>query len=179
MTHAVLASDLAALPPFAGLGADECAELAALCETVEYPASAALFQPGAPSDALYIILEGQVEVLADKAGGGHLRLAALGPGAALGERSLLTDEKHSAGAVAIEPSRLLRLSAESFRGLLLAGNPAALRLGYNLGRITARRLAEVDARLAALLAFDDDHASHHRTAELALLKGKLFSEWRD
>ena len=57
-----LSDRLKSLPEFALLGAAECAEIAALAESVSLPASATVLEQGEPATGLYYVASGAVEL---------------------------------------------------------------------------------------------------------------------
>jgi CRP/FNR family cyclic AMP-dependent transcriptional regulator len=71
----------------------------------------------------YLILAGAVEVRS----GGNV-LSKLGPGQFFGEMSVLDNQPRSADVVAVEPSRVLILSAWSFKALISDNPKIALKM---------------------------------------------------
>ncbi|MDX2010511.1 MAG: cyclic nucleotide-binding domain-containing protein [Myxococcaceae bacterium] len=133
----------AATPLCEGLAGDEVSALFELCEQRHFEPSAALFTQGQPGDALWIILEGDVEVSRDGA-----VLAEVGPGAALGELSLLRETPtRSATARALCPVVAVRLPTTAFRKRLVASDTAALKVVSNLAHQLADRLVALNDRL--------------------------------
>lgn len=99
-----------------------------------------VFREGAPADALYIVQEGEVELLA--AGAAEpLRLALLGPGDFFGEGSLLEGRTREATARTVTACRLLRIDGPTLTELVRHHPEVGLHL--------IRRLS---SRLAAALA---------------------------
>lgn len=85
------ADPLGNLPLFAGLDAATLAQLGEHVEDVELEAGCYLFHEGDPSDSLYVIRTGRVQVLQDS-----IVLKELGRGEVLGELGLLIDAPRSA-----------------------------------------------------------------------------------
>lgn len=100
---------LANLPLFRGLDADTLDELAQRVEEVELEAGAYLFHKGDPSDSLYVLRRGRLEVIQD-----GIVLRELGRGEVLGELGLLVDEVRSASVRAVRDSDLVRLTQSQF-----------------------------------------------------------------
>ncbi|MBI4498251.1 MAG: cyclic nucleotide-binding domain-containing protein [Chloroflexi bacterium] len=168
---------LAALPVFQGLSATEIAEIERISSVASYPPGSTIFWENQPGDALYAVLQGRVEVrIQDRHGSNHT-IATLGPGAVLGEMALFTDDIRSATAVAVTETTVLRLPTAAFVALLQQGRRAASLVVYNLGQVAARRLREVNRRLVAVLADQEEAAAPRRLDELTDLKRKLF-EWK-
>ena len=71
-------------------------------------------EEGAPGEALYVVLSGEVEVIKDD-DGRDIVLAARGPGEVLGEMSLLEQRPRTASVRAVRDSEVLEIGAETFR----------------------------------------------------------------
>jgi len=110
---------------------------------VECAAGEYLFRAGEAAGLVYIIEEGQVELLLEA---GSSRLAELGPGDLVGELGWLDERAQDASARATVASRLLKLDADTCERLLRQSPELALRLLRRL----AQRLDE--ARRGALAA---------------------------
>lgn len=201
-THQSAPRALAAWPVFAGLSAEELAELQAISTVAHYAPASTIFPenqlaPDLPAgDALYAVLGGPpegpvpVEVRIKDRRDGARTLATLGPGAVLGEMSLLTRDTYSASAVATAETTARRLPAAAFGSLLQPGKRSAYQVVYNFSQVavnwhrTFRRLREVNQRLVARLADQDETAAPQRIPEgpapeeLVGLKRKLFSAGR-
>jgi len=78
---------------------------------------------GDPGDGFYLIFEGAAEVRSD-----GKTLSKLGPGQFFGEMSILDNQPRSADVVTVEPSRILFLSALSFKTLIFANPKIALKM---------------------------------------------------
>lgn len=95
---------------------------------------------------LYILMEGQVEVVVRDAKGRLEKVADLGPGSFFGEIGLMTGEPRSATAVAHSDVLCYRLDRETFRELIQA-RPA---LAEEISRLIAQRKMELRAVLENL-----------------------------
>lgn len=103
----------ATVPLFAGTDAASLRDLDAASETLELAAGAPLFAQGDPGDAMYLLVEGRLDVRLTR-DGQATSIDVLAPPALLGETALLTGRPRSAGIVALEPARLVRLPADAF-----------------------------------------------------------------
>ena len=92
----------------------ESPELAELWGEVELSPGEQLFAAGDPGDALYIVVDGEVDVLTDDG----ILLERLTSGACLGEIALLDGGVRSAGAKAKGAANLKRLDRDSFKRVL-------------------------------------------------------------
>jgi CRP-like cAMP-binding protein len=100
-------SRLAAIPLFAGLGGDDLTVLAGAAREVAVEAGETLAVQGQTGHALFAILSGTAEVIADGA-----KRATLGPGD-FGEIAVLAAGHRTASMVATAPMRLIALFAEA------------------------------------------------------------------
>jgi CRP-like cAMP-binding protein len=122
-------------------------------------AGARLFARGDPGDALYVIVEGEIEVSILTAAAKQVRLASLGPGDVVGEMAVLDDHGRSADATALRRTRLVKLGRDAVREALLAEPEALFALVQDLsGRIRhandeleAAKGLDLRGRLARLL----------------------------
>jgi CRP-like cAMP-binding protein len=110
-----------------------------------------LFAKGDPGDALYVMIEGEVEVRTSKVSGRDVRLAALKPFALIGEMAVLDGGERSADICAIRRTRLLRISREAARAALETEPKALLDLvGELIRRLRAANTGLEDAALLDL-----------------------------
>ncbi len=89
-------------------------EVADLWDEVELSPGEALFDAGDPGDALYIVVDGEIDVVTEDG----IVLERLRSGACLGEIALLDGGVRNAGARAREAVRLKRLDRDSFNRIL-------------------------------------------------------------
>ena len=122
---------LGALPLFAGLGSAALAELRKYAEQVDLPAGSYLFQAGEPSDALYVVRNGRLQVLQN-----DILLRELGRGDVVGELGFLIDAPRSASIRAVRDTTLVRLTKAEFDKITDASVHAGLL------RVLATRLHE-------------------------------------
>lgn len=88
----------------------------------------ALFLKGDAGEALYVLIEGEIEIGATTAGGRSVRFAALGPGAVLGELAVLDGGPRSADARGTRRCRLWKIPREALLDTLTEEPAAALML---------------------------------------------------
>jgi CRP-like cAMP-binding protein len=122
------------------------ADLFAKGRTVALAANQSLFLAGDPSDGCYRVDEGLLKISIVAAAGGERILAILGPGAIVGELSMLDGAPRSASVEALRASKLCFISSAAFAAFGDA-HPELYRHGMML---LARRLrATTDALVAA------------------------------
>lgn len=138
------ADALRELPLFAELEHEELRALFQLCGRVVAPAGRDVLRRGEPGRGLFVVREGEVQVL----GPAGAVLATLGPGQHFGEMSLLDDAPVSADVRAKTAAVLLGIPREEFLRFLYLHERVARKV-YRLFAITlARRLSETSARVA-------------------------------
>jgi CRP-like cAMP-binding protein len=98
---------LAQTPLFAGLPVDALEALVGHLELLSLDRGDVLFREGEPSDALYVIVEGELSVQND--GPPRVEMARLGASSFIGEVALITDQPRSATAVVARPSEILKI----------------------------------------------------------------------
>jgi CRP-like cAMP-binding protein len=110
---------LARVPIFAGLNKDQLAALAGLVVRRTFTRGQVLIREGDTDAALYIIVSGQVSVTKRAAPGGtDLHLATQGPGAFVGEMTLLDGSPRSATVTALASTECLVLTRWVFNTTL-------------------------------------------------------------
>jgi len=128
-----------------GLEPQDLERLQTIVKPVTYEADETIFDCGDPADSLFLILEGEVEVLLPTDSGQHKRLAMLSPGMSFGEMALLNHRTRSADVRTTCQSRFYQVVfdeiPEEIRVNLLT-NFAKL-LATKLGRET-RELQHLD-----------------------------------
>jgi CRP-like cAMP-binding protein len=107
-----------------------------------------LCREGAPGDAMFLIVEGEAEIIKDSK-----LMAELGSGEMFGEMALLTGEDRSATVIAKTPMELYELGKVDFDAMLTH----APQMASSLSRILARRLRETTQSTARLKPAEDDH----------------------
>lgn len=106
-------SALRRVPVFRGLTKATLFDVARKTREVTYPSGATVVREGDPGDALFIIVEGSVEVRA----GGRI-VAQMTAGDFFGEISLFDGEPRSATVVTVDDVVLLTLKSADFEVLL-------------------------------------------------------------
>jgi CRP-like cAMP-binding protein len=106
--------------------------------TRPFAAGQKIFSEGEPGDAMYVVVEGEVDLLVK----GKL-VEELGPGGVLGEMALIDTGQRSATAVAKTACRLVAIDEKRFHFLVRQTPNFALQLM----RIIADRLRRMDSRL--------------------------------
>lgn len=164
---------LASLPP------EEIEHLAATLGSCEIPAGTLLLHEGLPSDRLYIVLEGQVEVIKALGTEAERSLGRRGPGTFLGEMSLLNKTHRSTASVRAETIlQLLEMTRDDFDALLRRQPGLARNLLQMLSErlqesenVTLRDLQEKNRQLAQ--AYEQLQAAQAQLIEKERLEAEL------
>lgn len=134
---------------FAALDERQRARLGDLMTVRRFDAGTTILRQGTSAVALYLILEGDVEVSREPEEGGRpVALATLHPGDVFGEMAVLDDDTRSSSVIAQTPVRCALLS----RWELLQELRRHPELAIELIRVLARRIRVLDERLAASAA---------------------------
>lgn len=158
VANAVLTS-LARSPVLAHFSEGSLERLAASGAWLALQPGEVLFQAGDPGDAVYVVVEGEVEVRNSTPDGRDVRLVALGPGALVGEMAALDGGPRSADVAATRRVRLWRIARSAMLAALEAEPKAAVALVIELsarlrvadGAISDRTVLDLAGRLARLL----------------------------
>lgn len=95
-----------------------------------------LFNKGDEGDALYILEEGNVKMVSKDKDGSEIVLNHVGPGSVIGEMALIEESPRSAGVIALEDIKLLKLGQDEFMSVLMS-QP---QLGIEISKMIAERL---------------------------------------
>ncbi|HEX8218523.1 MAG TPA: ATP-binding protein [Chloroflexia bacterium] len=112
------------LPLFAGLPEREMDLLVRMAEPATVKAGQVLMEEGTPGDALYVIIDGEMEVI-KRSGKQSLVLGVRKTGEVLGEMALIEQVPRMATVRALRDSQVLGISQNGFHQLI-AGNPQAV-----------------------------------------------------
>jgi CRP/FNR family cyclic AMP-dependent transcriptional regulator len=107
-----------------------------------------IFKEGDQARELYVLLCGEVEVFKVLKRGAEARLATLSPGHWFGEMSVLDAHPRSASVRALEPCRLLVVTARDLDALYRRDLKSYTLMVLNIARELARRLRLVDELVA-------------------------------
>lgn len=122
---------------FEGLSPDELVKIMSMGQTEAAQKGAVIFKKGLTSRKMYVILEGEVDIM-----DGDNLIATLGKGEMFGEMGLLSGEPRNATAVARESSSFFILAEQSLRQLFT--KRVAIVLLMNVIKKMSHRLREAD-----------------------------------
>ncbi len=137
---------------FGALSDEIIAHLASALKPVQLAPGDMIFREGDPAREMYVVLEGEVEVLKKSRRGREVRVAILGPNDSLGEMSLIDVQARSASGRAVAHTRLLRMSSEDLDWLYRHDLKSYAIITLNIARDLSRRLRVADGILAEFAA---------------------------
>ena len=130
--------ELANSPMLAGFGLDALSKLAALAKPVDLPPETVIFREGEQATHIYFIISGNVALDLCAPAVGCRRILTLGSGELLGWSPALGQERLTATARAISPTRALKLSGRE----VLALCERDPQFGYEFMKRTALAMAK-------------------------------------
>jgi CRP-like cAMP-binding protein len=144
-----LVKKLVQIPIFGALTLGEAADFFDAASEATVEKGKTLFREGDSSDALLIILEGEVKVTRKS-----VELAKLGRHSVLGEMSVVDGAPRSATATALTDVTLLKVPSKRVQQQLKANNVAALKVVSHLAGVMSKRLLLINDKLAEALGHD-------------------------
>jgi CRP-like cAMP-binding protein len=159
-------SFLADVALFAGIPANELAEVARVMLAVELEPGDVLFRQGEEADGLHVLERGLVQACRRLPGGSELEYARLGPGDVLGEIPLLDGGLRSGTVRALQPTTALFLARADFTALVSRLHPTAFAIKRQILKHACSRLRVSHATLVELLGGGAaDHGSVEQPRE--------------
>jgi CRP/FNR family cyclic AMP-dependent transcriptional regulator len=131
---------LAGLPLFESCTRRELGEIASIMIEAEKPAGSYLTREGQDGGLMFVLVEGEAEVLAHDGARNHQVIGRLQPGDVVGELSLIDGRSRSATVRAVTNVRLLEIVRDDFRHLVQR-SPKFVR---NLLRALSLRVREME-----------------------------------
>jgi CRP/FNR family transcriptional regulator, cyclic AMP receptor protein len=153
-------SELEDIPIFQGIPSEGLERLQREARQRVFPRGSELMRQGDPSNSLYFILSGQVEVRFDHSALTEMVVFTLGPGEVVGEIGVLDGGARTATVVATQTAQTLELTAEQLTDMILRYPSATTALLQTISRRlrTTDELAEHLARKAAAQRGEDSGA---------------------
>jgi CRP-like cAMP-binding protein len=144
--------DLAMLrqvPLFKDLRDADLKRVTKLLHVRQYAADEVVFREGQTGAGVYIIKQGEVDIVTRKPDGTEMRLVTLRPGQFFGELALLESAARSATAVVRQNGLLLGLFQSDLERLVERDAKLGARIIWNLARLTGARLRELSDSVRA------------------------------
>jgi CRP/FNR family transcriptional regulator, cyclic AMP receptor protein len=135
-----------------GALSDEILEfLVEMLEVVPFKPGETVFREGDSARHMYVVLNGELEVLKNSRTGHEMRVAVLGGLDWFGEMSLLDVQPRSATVRSLAHSRLLLMSSAHFDALYRRDLKSYSLVVLNIAREISRRLRVADGLLAEIV----------------------------
>ena len=122
---------------FCELSMRELSQLCACLESHVFAPEELIVEQGDVTDGLYVIVEGEVEVLRDE-----VKLASLATGAHFGEMALLNQRPRTATVRAKDHCRILQLPCQAFHGVVQHDQVVGVKVLWRLAQTLSLRLDE-------------------------------------
>ncbi len=142
---------LSSSPLFEMLSNQELEYIADLTRPKRFSAGQTIFEEGELGDSLYLIAQGEVEVIRRDASGQPKTIAVLGVNQFFGEMSLIDKEYRSATVKAKSDAELMHLTAENLTAFRKQHRDGFTFVVINIARVISSRLREANTRLTARL----------------------------
>ncbi len=150
LTERTLASAMNASPILAAFSAATRDKVAAAGSAIALEPGALLCQQGDPGDAIFIVLEGEIEARTTSLEGIQVRFASFRRAAVIGEMAALGGGVRSADLIAVRRSTLWRIPRATLIAALTAEPAAAVALIAEL----AERLRTANTAMEAISTLD-------------------------
>ncbi|HEY9166232.1 MAG TPA: cyclic nucleotide-binding domain-containing protein [Candidatus Kryptonia bacterium] len=141
---------LSKVPIFSQLDRRELTKLAAIVHKREYTAGELVFSKGDPGLGMYVIEEGEVEIVIAGPNGSPKVLALLETGDFFGELSLLDESPRSATASVKHDSKIIGFFRPDLIDLLDRSPKAGTKILFKLGEVIGTRLRITNEQLAII-----------------------------
>jgi len=130
---------------FENFASEEIRQVVSLCRITTLARGAQIFSKGDPSESLYVVLAGDVEIVLPELPVEECSVVNLKPGGVFGESTFFSETSHTMSASCGSDSvTLLSLDRVAFNEIFETNLAVALRLVNNVARILAARLQETD-----------------------------------
>lgn len=147
------------VPMFARLEPSRLKLLAFTSQNLSFGNGEELFRAGEPSDCAYVIMEGEVEVMADTEAG-EVVAVTLSKNELFGEMGVLSNAPRSASIRAKGDVKALRITDEAFLKLLRDNPDVALDVLRQLSDKLARSHKQFEDMQSRLMRYESPEAGH-------------------
>jgi CRP/FNR family transcriptional regulator, cyclic AMP receptor protein len=146
-----LASFFKEVPIFNGLEGRSLRSVLSTLKEESFPAGSEVFRVGEMGRKMYLLAEGEVQVLWKSSNGKLRPMFRLGPGECFGEMSLIELQPRSATVRVTKPARMYSFTNLDLYRLFHRDNYSYVIVLQNICRILSRRLRVADNRLCDFL----------------------------
>lgn len=138
---------LAMAPLFRALTPDELGEIVAISKVLRVKDGVTVVEEGDAASAMYVLVEGNVDVRKSLPGGESTRLATLKAPTVFGEMALIDRHPRSATVVTKTDAVLFQINLAAFNRLRDAFHPAAFKVLREVAPLMCGRLREINDRV--------------------------------
>ena len=140
------------VPVFGGLEGRSLARVLGVLEEHTFKSGATIFGEGELGRSMYVLREGEVEVLRANSAGKNVPIVRLGPGECFGEMTLVELQPRSATIVARRACKVYSMNNMDLYNLYRDDNYAYVLVLQNISRMLSRRLRKADSRICEFLS---------------------------
>jgi CheY-like chemotaxis protein len=138
-----LASVLRKIPIFEGLENHQVRRILGLCRSTRYEPDDVLCRAGTPSDEIYILIEGELAIVASEGA----RVATISPVTTVGEMGAITGLARVASVMATRPSSVLVIDRHQFDLVMREDSDMQVCVYLNIVNILAEKLKNDNSRM--------------------------------
>ena len=160
-------------PVFRLLNSTQIDNFVSACEEITIPPGTVFIEQGEPGDRLYLVMSGESQVFLNHDGGEEQELVVLRSPAVIGEMEMLTGSPRSASVRAKTELRALLIDFDVLQRRIQDGDPATLKVFYQIARVLAHRLAAMNEKMAELRQLPEIA----RIDDLHAFQQQLVNEW--
>jgi diguanylate cyclase (GGDEF)-like protein len=168
------------IPLFKGLSRTQVHYIIMAGSLTEIDAGKILFHKGEPSDSMYAIVSGAMDVLdpdsndkSDLELGSHKLINQLKSGDVLGEMGFLRSVPRSATVIATQPVELLKINWKMIKRLQWLYPPTAQKFFFNLMTLICDRLENLTECFSEIKVLDDSTGLYNRENFLKILESEM------
>ena len=128
---------------FSGLSPAELAAIATVTKELNYPGDQTVIKQNDVGETVFLVIDGEVEVIKELMGGDEMVIAIIGEGDSFGEMALLENEPRSATIRTTKPSRFLIIQQQEFKETAMEYPGIALKIC----KVLSRRIRNLHSRV--------------------------------
>ncbi len=136
---------------FERLAPEKVSQLIDYLDIIELEIDQKLFSEGEKGDSLFVVIEGAVEVAKASFAGDIIRIATVKSGQTIGEMAIIDSLSRSASAIAIEKTKVAKLTRDAFDKLVAEKPEIGISVLKGLARALSLNLRRTSNQLADTL----------------------------
>lgn len=142
---------------FHGFTPEQIAEIYPILDSIPCEKNVVIFQQGQCTDYLYILVQGEVEILYKPYDGPPLVVARIHPGGVFGWSAALGREAYTSAALAVNNGNAIRIRKETLQQFCSQHPETGKILLERLASVIAERLKNTHAEVLNILTSGMDH----------------------